>query len=229
MAGGRRMNRVVAVVEGVTEQSFVRGLLAPHLAGFGVMMTARLVGKPGHKGGVGRYDRARRDILAALRQDTAVFCTTMFDYYGMPDSWPGRAAAQRAGYPQNGQLVETALAQDVAQVMGSGFNSGRFIPYVQLHEFEALLFADPDTLAETLQNRELSAELREIAAQFASPEMINDNPHTSPSKRLAHLFPAYKKVLYGTIASRRIGLPLIREQCSHFADWLTGLEGVGGG
>lgn len=39
------------IVEGQTEQTFVRELLAPHLGHHGVFAVPRLVGKPGHKGG----------------------------------------------------------------------------------------------------------------------------------------------------------------------------------
>lgn len=195
------MNRVVAVVEGATEQAFVKSVLAPHLALYGVMLTARLVGKPGYKGGVGPYERARRDILAVLRQDTAVFCTTMFDYYGMPSTWPERQSSSKAAFQNKATLVEDAILRDISQGMGSDFQQRRFILYIQMHEFEALLFSDPATLAQTMQQPEVVVMLQKITAQFDSPEMINDHSETAPSKRLERLFPAYKKVLYGTLTA----------------------------
>ena len=42
MVGVRRVIRVIAVVEGQTERTFVRDVLAPEL---GLMLSARLVGK----------------------------------------------------------------------------------------------------------------------------------------------------------------------------------------
>jgi hypothetical protein len=88
------MSRVIAVVEGPTEQRFIREVLAPWQSQFDVYIVARIIGKNGHKGGVGEYARARIDILSVLKTSDDVICTTMFDYYAMPDSWPtGRLLA----------------------------------------------------------------------------------------------------------------------------------------
>lgn len=221
------MSRVLAVVEGETERTFVQSTLAPQLALRGVLMTARLVGKPGRKGGVGAYGRARRDILAVLRQDTAVFCTTMFDFYGMPHNWPQRDVVDTVSFANKAAFIENALLQDISQEMGDNFRTERFIPYVQMYEFEALLFSDPDVLAQTMQQPDVAVELHKIEAQFDSPERINDNFETAPSKRLQKLFPAYNKVLYGTLAAQRIDLSTIRQKCPHFSGWLTKLEELG--
>ena len=220
------MNRVVALVEGVTEQTFIGTVLAPQLALDGIMMTARLIGKPGRKGGVGSYSRARRDIVAVLRQDTTVFCTTMFDYYGMPHGWPQRRFASDVPFEKKAALIEDAILQDISQEMGSDFHRQRFIPYVQMHEFEALLFSAPDTLAEMMGQPKMTVELREIGVRFDSPEMINDHFETAPSKRLVKLFPAYNKVLDGTLIAQRIALPTLRQKCLHFSAWLTKLESL---
>jgi hypothetical protein len=222
------MSRVVAVVEGQTEQTFVRDILAPILAQQGVMLTARLVGKPGRKGGVGSYSRARRDILAVLRQDTAVFCTTMFDFYEMPHDWPQRITAHQAPFADKAALIEDALLQDISEGMGTGFQQSRFIPYVQMHEFEALLFSDSEQLAQIMQQREKTIELKKIEAQFNfSPETINDNVETAPSKRIQNHFPAYNKVLHGTLAAQRIDFSTMRRKCLHFSSWLARLEALG--
>jgi hypothetical protein len=89
-------SRVIAVVEGQTEQTFVREVLAPWLAERTVFLSPRLVGKPGHKGGVGEYSRAKKDMLALLKQEAGTIITTMFDFYAMPFSWPGREEASKA-------------------------------------------------------------------------------------------------------------------------------------
>ena len=89
------MSRVVAIVEGYTEQAFCREVLAPALGAKGVSLEAQLVGKPGHKGGVRSWESARRDILNALKQQPDRACTTMVDYYGLPGDWPGVRQAKR--------------------------------------------------------------------------------------------------------------------------------------
>ena len=103
------MSRVIAVVEGQTEQGFVRDVLAPFLAAKNVYMTARLVGKPGHKGGDCRYARAKQDVLLLLRQESDTVVTTMFDFYALPDSWPGRTEARKAPFSRKAGIVETAV------------------------------------------------------------------------------------------------------------------------
>jgi len=102
-------------------------VLAPWLASRGVSFSARLVGKPGHKGGVGDYQRAQRDIVALLRQESTTVVTTMFDFYGMPGSWPGRKRARRASHAKKAPTVEQAILEDVAKQMGPKFNRKRFL------------------------------------------------------------------------------------------------------
>jgi hypothetical protein len=221
------MNRVIAVVEGYAEQAFVRDVLAPWLAVRGVGFGARLVGKPGHKGGVGEYHRAQRDILTLLRQESSTIVTTMFDFYGMPSSWPGRKKARTGGHARKAATVERAILADVAKQMGPKFNEKRFLPYIQMHEFEALLFSRPETIAEVIPHAKASDDLKAIRDEFSTPEEIDDDPQTAPSKRIERLCPAYQKPLHGAIAARRIGIEVIRQECPHFNEWLTVLELLG--
>src|ERR1700680_1523762 len=123
--------RVMAVVEGQTEQTFVREVLAPWLGARGVFLSPRLVGKPGHKGGVGEYPRARKDIVALLKQETSTLVTTMFDFYGMPFSWPGRKEASKVHHDKKASIVERALLEDIAKGPGKKFDRKRFVPYIQ--------------------------------------------------------------------------------------------------
>ncbi len=187
------MSRVLALVEGQTEQAFVREVLAPELGARGVFISAALVGKPGHKGGVRSYQSVRKDILASLKQDSGRFCTTMFDYYGLPADWPGvpeaKSLAPRAGVSQ----IESVLLDDICAQMGGTLHPPRFQPYIQLHEFEALLFCDPETLASVLGSPSLGARLGAVVEPFSDPEMIDDDPKTAPSKRIALLAANYQK------------------------------------
>jgi hypothetical protein len=218
------MNRAVALVEGQTEQGFIRDVLAPWLAARGVYMTARLVGKPGHKGGVGEYPRARRDMLLLLKQEAGTTITTMFDFYGMPDSWPGRSDANSAPFAKKALTVETALKTNIMHQLGGSFDGSRFLPYVQMHEFESLLFAQPPKICDVLRCPEKQAECVKIRSSFSSPEEINDGPQTAPSKRIRAISPAYRKRLHGLIAASRIGIEVMISECPHFAEWVHRLE-----
>jgi hypothetical protein len=218
------MKRVIAVVEGQTEATFVREVLAPHLGASSIAFTARVVGKPGHKGGVGEYTRARRDILALLKQEPATIITTMFDYYGMPDSWPGRVAAKRLRHDRKARSVEAAIKAEIAVEFGTSWNPDRLRPYIQMHEFEALLFAQPEALCQVMSEPDVADELQAIRDEFDDPERINDNPNSAPSKRIEKFFSRYRKPLHGVLAAKRITLEAMRSECPHFNEWLESLE-----
>ena len=222
------MSRVLAVVEGQTEQAFVRDLLAPSLAARGVYLSARVVGRPGHKGGDCRYSRVRRDMLVLLRQESDAVVTTMFDFYALPNSWPGRTKAKRLPHNAKAASVESAVKEDITSELGTSFDPSRFCPYIQMHEFESLLFSSPQTVCEVLRSPGSANEIQAIRDEFESPEEINDNAQTAPSKRLLQVFGDYRKRLHGLIAAKKMGLEIMRDQCPHFAQWITLLESMGG-
>jgi len=96
-----------------------------------------------------------------------------------------------------------------------------------LHEFEAYLFADVAQLAEFFDNSSRGIEqLRGIANDAKSPELIDDGQHTAPSKRIIAQFPTYKrlKTTVGPQMAQLIGLQKIRSACPHFDRWLGCLE-----
>jgi hypothetical protein len=220
------MSRVLALVEGQTEQAFVKQVLAPELGARGVYLTAALIGRPGRKGGIRPYEIVRGDILKLLKQDRRQFCTTMFDYYGLPPAWPGKGDGR--GSPSAlAESIERAMRDDIVSAMGEGFVPTHFIPYVQMHEYEALLFSDPGMLAGVLDPPDLTATLEGIGEQCGEPERIDDSPEGAPSKRISQHSQRYSKVVHGTIAAQRIGLAKMRERCPHFAAWLVTLESLG--
>jgi hypothetical protein len=96
-----------------------------------------------------------------------------------------------------------------------------------MHEFEALLFSDPQRFAQGIERRDLAAEFLAIREEFESPEDINDSADTAPSKRIMKLLPRYQKPLFGPLAVMEIGLSVIRKECHHFNNWLERLESLG--
>jgi hypothetical protein len=217
---------VVAIVEGQTERTFVRDVLAPWLGWKGVMLTARLIGKPGHKGGIGEFARAKNEIANLLKQEAGTVITTMFDFYGMPTSWPGRAKASKAKHENKAKTVEEAIKEALQEDLGSQYDERRLIPYVQMHEYEALLFSQPNAISEVMRAEQSLAALEEIRNTFESPEHINDSPETAPSKRLEALFPFYQKTFHGILTSKMIAVETMRSECPHFDEWLTILESL---
>ena len=206
------MTRLLVHVEGETEENFVNQVLTPHLYRCGFSKVgARLMGNPRQRyqrGGVRVWATARKDITNHLKQDLRCIVTTMVDYYGMPQTgsraWPGRSEANELAFPNNAEMVEKALASDICDEMGTDFSPERFVPYVMMHEFEAILFSDCDRFAESIGKPELAPKFQAIRDKFASPEEIDDSPHTAPSKRIESLLPGYKKPVLGIWAAEGI-------------------------
>ena len=228
------MRRLLVHVEGVTEETFVKDVLCPHLGCRGYSsVAARLMGNArpkSHRGGGLSWQSVREGILRHLKQDRQVVATTMVDYYGMPKSrskrWPGRVEAARLAFEQRAETIQNALARDIQNDMGTDFNPSRFIPYVSMHEFEALLFSDCMGFEDSVGHPGIGRKMQEILDQFGSPEAIDDSYTTAPSKRIEGLLPSYDKVAMCPTAIRKIGLENIRRRCPHFACWLSTLEAV---
>ena len=229
------MSRLLVHVEGEAEESFVKEVLAPHLYGHGFSrVSARLIGNArqrDRRGGIRPWTAVRKDIINHLREDRGSIATTMVDYYGLPQAgskaWPGRARASGFSLSsKKAKIVEMALMEDVVQVMGPRFQQERFIPYVMMHEFEALLFSDCHGFGRGIGRPELVSKFQDIRDGFDHPEEIDDSPDTAPSKRVSKVFPEYQKPLMGTLAVLEIGLEPIRDACPHFRSWLDGLHGL---
>ena len=187
------MSWLLVNVEGQTEESFVNQVLAPHLYARGyTSVSARLLGNArqrSRRGGIRKWDLVREGILHHLKQDREILVTTMVDYYGLPHTWPGRANAPSLPFLDRASVVERELLRDVSNALGSGSDPSRFMPYIVMHEFEGLLFSDPDGFGLGIGRSDLSPKLRAIRNAFGTPEEINDSPDTAPSKRVEVLMP----------------------------------------
>lgn len=93
-----------------------------------------------------------------------------------------------------------------------------------MHEFEGLLFSDPEGLACGIDRLDLMHTFKAIRSKFDSPEHINDSVTTAPSKRILSLHPAYAKVTDGTLAALEVGLHTMRQACPLFDGWLVSIE-----
>ena len=216
------MSRVRILVEGQTEETFVNEILRPHLYQMGIYPYAFLFG------GIPRYKQARKEILNSVKEDKTCVCTTMVDFYGMPTDWPGRRESlSYQNYLDKAQKVESALLEDICSQMGDRWNPAQFIPYVQMHEFEALLFSDTSILAESASKSEVADRLEGVLQSFSCPEEINDDYNTCPSRRIEQHIDNYVKTIDGIIAAQNIGLTKMRQECPHFDEWIEKLENIG--
>lgn len=226
------MTRVLVHVEGETEEAFVNEVLSDHLVRYGYSsVAARLLGNArarAQRGGIRAWPAVRRDIVAHLKEDTGSVGTTMVDYYGLPKrgpgAWPGRDESSARAPSARAQSVEMAMQADIRAAMGGAFDARRFVPFVVMHEFEALLFSDCDMFATAIGRPEVASDLRSVRMEFATPEEIDDSPESAPSKRVLRIVRGYQKPFMGNLAMLEIGLDKVRAECRHFDHWLTRME-----
>jgi len=220
------MIRIHIICEGQTEEMFVKELLQPSFIPKGIDLKPSLIGRPGHKGGNVRFERLFLDIRNRLLSDSSAFCTTFFDYYGLPPDFPGKEASKGfVDIEKKSKELNKTVKRKIKQKIGDA--AYRFIPYVQMHEFEALLFSDPESFANSIERTDLKSYFRSIRDEFQSPESINDNPTTAPSKRILKRVEDYEKPIMGCIAALGISLKTMRDECELFNSWLTQLENLG--
>ncbi len=175
------MTRINIVVEGQTERQFVEGPLLEHLLPFGILVSGKIIGVPGHKGGRVNYARVKKDVTHLLRSDRRSHCSTLIDYYGLGDGFPGDASRQEKTLrQQHAAGIERATLDDIAEALGDDLRvRERFVPFIVLHEFEALLFSDPNALAESIGEPSLANDSRILSPRLALQRIstIVHKPH----------------------------------------------------
>ena len=216
------MKRLLIVCEGPTEQDFCNTLLCEHLAKYDVNVSAPLIKKS--NGGIVSWESIRSQIINHLCEKNAI--VTMFiDYYGIQErhKFPGWGESKGISDKANRiHFLIDKMREDVPDNLRY-----RFIPYLQLHEFESLLFSDGVAYKEIFAPEEADIdEIELVIEQFSTPEDINDSPDTAPSKRLIKAIPTYNKIVYGNIIAEQIGLQAIRQKCPLFNEWLILLENL---
>lgn len=199
------MRRLGICVEGMTERFFVRDVLRPHLANFGIWVnTFDLRGSVS----LDRLGTVLPDVVANFDH-----VSTLFDFYG---------------FKRRGNHTVDSLETAILNLLPEHAQH-RLLPYVQRYEFEALLFAVPEETAAAVHGS--ATELRAIQSVVKAcgkPEEINDSPQTSPSHRLQQIFKGrFNKPVHGPAIVAKAGLPAIRAQCPRFDAWIGKLEALG--
>lgn len=215
------MTRLYILCEGQTEETFVKNLLYSHLSRFGaypipiILKTKKSHSGTQYRGGVTSYEKIKREIFNLLKGRNVSCVTTLLDYYGLPDDFPGKSTLPKGNAYQYVSHLEYSFSTDIGDP--------RFIPYLMLHEFEAMLFVDISKIVEVLGQKNIQPDLGDLSS-FVSPEEINNGSNTHPSARILRAFKGYSKTLHGPQVLSRIGLQTIRLKCPHFNEWLTNLE-----
>ena len=213
------MKRLYIVVEGQSEQEFVKSTLSPYLNGKGIFSVSPILIKTSKHGRGGHVNATHltNTINGLLKetQDTQIIVTTFIDLFRIPTNMPGY---------DNAQLLSNSIAQVelLEGCLAETIGDRRFYPYIQRHEFEALVFSS-NIGFEKYFSEDQASRTEVIVNSFNNPEDINSSPETSPSKRILAIVPDYDKVLFGNLLALEIGINVILSRCPRFAMWVSEL------
>ena len=218
LAGDREVLEVIIFAEGLTEEQFIKRVIAPVFRPNKIFLKPQLLKtSQDAKGGAVNFDRLKLNARNALRQNPNAILSTFLDLYGLDTNFPCHAESKLcADVYARTNMLENALHQDMVGYIGC--QPERFIPHIQPYEFEGLLFSDVDSLVrvEPLWKRYLP-KLQQVRSAFDTPEHINDSYQKKPSARLESILqPKYKKTRHGPLAAEQITLAVMERECVHF-------------
>ncbi len=212
------------IVEGNTEEQFIYTVLRDHFSHFNVTVTPKLLGKrkdirgPFDLGGTAIYTLTINELKRYIASKDAVVVTTMIDYYALHSSY-GKTEIVGQTNQEKAKKIEAEMAEDLGK-------HRKFVPYIQLHDFEALLFSSPKTMASVLGSN-LENKISKVKNNHPpNPEAINDRKDHCPKHQIKRIIvpEEYGEISHGIRIAKRIGLTKMRDACPHFNEWITKLE-----
>lgn len=213
--------RVHVFCEGQTEETFIKEVLNQHFGSMGIWLNPIIILTSSHnkkiqKGGVTSYDKIKWQIEKKCKEDPSAWVTTMLDFYGLPNDFPGMNI--QANAMSHAEIVRNAIEKDIEQP--------NFLAYLSVHEFESLLFSKPSAFEWCFNAPEVIQAINNIRSQFLTPEHINNSKSTAPSKRILAICKGYEKTLYGSLLALEIGLHTMRQECPLFDGWIRRIEAL---
>jgi hypothetical protein len=232
---------VFAIVEGQTENAVLTRLLGSHLGAKGIDLHCPIVRLGTGRGGTKwlKCDDLCDQIQRFLKDRRQPYVTTFFDYYALPTGekagWAfvekAKAETNFRGLDATAEAIERELNRLAIANLDLPNLGKRFIPYIQLHELEALFFAEPEKMATAFGNILLATRFAQAVTECGGCEKINDTPQKAPSKRIQEEFPGYIKgrsdFAHGPRIADKLSLDTVRGACPRFSSWLAKLETLG--
>lgn len=211
------MKRLYIIVEGQTEQEFVNSMIAPYMQQHGVYSVTPVLirtSKTG-RGGFVNYEHLKNDARKLLCSKKTDFVVSMFvDFFRIPEVPHKERWEKKTTHIEQVKEMEGCIAEDI--------NDPRFIPYIQLHEFEALLFSSNKGF-DSYFSEDNAKDTQHIIDTFNNPEDINTTPTGAPSKRLLAIKDDYDKVIEGNLIALEVGINDILAKCLRFRLWIEKL------
>lgn len=210
---------IYIICKGPTEEEFVNKLLRPFFYNnhiFDVRPILMNTSK-GQKGGDVKFDRLKYNVDKLLSREKDVLVTTFIDFFRLKTDFPNFEEAQQISNKiQRVDFLENALTIAI--------NHPRFVPYIQLHEFEGLLFASKDGFEFLPDIKQASLKSLLLAVnEKENPEELNDGELTVPSKRLEQLIPGYRKTFHGPLIAEINEIEVLLTRCLRFKNWVQTL------
>lgn len=209
------------LVEGQTEEEFINKILSKFL------LHKQIYCRSISFDGTPSFAELAKEVKLLFKKwkSQKIYITTMLDLYRLKGDYPEYQNSLSISDPY---IKISHLEQSLTNsIENSNPNiKGYFISYLQLHEFESMLFVNPDTFnkLDPQISSSIITKLWDIVKEFENVELINkDNP---PSKRIELLIKQYNKIVYGNAILEFIGINKIREKCKHFNEWLNKLESL---
>lgn len=217
------MKRLVVIAEGETEERFVNDILRPYFNSLGIYSPIQCFKTKHSNGGLSKYSYIKQDIIQTI-YETDVVVTTLLDFYRLPSDFPGYKGNNALPHNRWAEIIESQMKEDIEQTQGRCFDN--FIPYVQLHEFEALIFSSIAGIDALFERSEVNSreDFQAVIDSYPNPEDINNGPNSAPSVRLKKLIPGYDKVVYGFCIISEIGMEAILSKCPRFNGWIKKLK-----
>ena len=212
------MKRVYIVVEGQTEQEFVNSMIAPYFQDLGIYSVTPILIRTSRsgRGGMVNYRHLYNTVQMLLQSSQTDFIVTTFiDFFRIPHTMPKYEECMAK--PDDGQRIKA-----LEEAMNEDISDCRFFSYIQLHEFEALLFSDNKGFESYFDGKE-AERTSAIIATYENPENINSSSEGAPSKRLLRIKPDYNTALEGNLIALEIGINAILEKCPRFAEWINNI------
>lgn len=196
-------------VEGQTEAYFAKYVLARYLKNYNIKLADPVILG-------GNVNLPRLESILYLMSSDYDYVTTLYDFYGFEG--------------KNEFETKESLCKRI-QNEGILKNCNNIIPYIQMYEFEALLFSDLNVLCKYMDDDPIVVQkyvdMFKENLKGQRPEQVNNSILTAPSKRIHSIFRRYRKSIYGYVIAQEIGVSKIREMCPNFDRWLEKLISLG--
>lgn len=185
------------IFEGKTESYFVKLVLNQYFSKYNIFL------KPYDLGG----NVTTEKIVRYLKRAKNPIKTTLVDFYG---------------YKNTDEKTVEELENEISSYLSDNYY---VLPYIQMHEIEALWFCDINKIGEKMNANSTQLEkLQAIIGTYPNPEDINNSKETAPSKRLELIFVGYDKPSDGAKIAQEIPIELYMEKCPRFKKWINDLK-----